>query len=67
MRIAEHAELGSVIEPLLAAWRAIADRVDAIAPGVGRLTALAFVTTVDDRDQAPETSAERVFSMQLTS
>jgi transposase len=56
-----------VIEPLLAAWRAIVDQVDALerplvrsarrhqvchrlitVPGVGPLTALAFVTTVDD-------------------
>jgi transposase len=65
-RIAEHAELGLVIEPLLAAWHVVDDQVDALerqlvrrarrhaachrlmtVPGVGPLTALAFVTTVD--------------------
>jgi transposase len=29
-RIAEHAELGLVIEPLLAAWRVLDDQVDAL-------------------------------------
>ena len=66
-RIAEHAELGLVIEPLLAAWRALDDQIAALegqlvrrarrhevchrlmtVPGVGPLTALALVTTVDD-------------------
>jgi transposase len=66
-RLAEHAELALVIEPLLAAWRALVDQIDALerqlvrharrhevchrlmtVPGVGPLTALAFVTTVDD-------------------
>jgi transposase len=66
-RLAEHAELGLVIEPLLAAWRAVDDQVEALerqlvrrarrhevchrlmtVPRVGPLTALAFVTTVDD-------------------
>ena len=66
-RIAEKAELGVVVEPLLAAWRALDDQVAALeqqlvrrarrhevchrlmtVPGVGPLTALAFVTTVDD-------------------
>ena len=66
-RIAAHAELGLVIEPLLAAWRALDDQIAALegqlvrrarrhevchrlmtVPGVGPLTALAFVTTVDD-------------------
>jgi transposase len=66
-RLAEHAELGLVIEPLLAAWRALDGQVAALerqlvrrarrhevchrlmtVPGVGPLTALAFVTTVDD-------------------
>ena len=58
---------GVVVEPLLAAWRALDDQVAALerqlvrrarrhevchrlmtVPGVGPLTALAFVTTVDD-------------------
>jgi transposase len=66
-RLAERAELRLVVEPLLAAWRALDDQVDALerqlvrrasrhqvchrlmtVPGVGPLTALAFVTTVDD-------------------
>jgi transposase len=66
-RLAERAELGLVVEPLLAAWRALDDQIDALerhligrarrhevchrlmtVPGVGPLTALAFVTTVDD-------------------
>ena len=66
-RSAEKAELGLVIEPLLAAWRALDHQVAALerqlvrrarrhevchrlmtVPGVGPLTALAFVTTVDD-------------------
>ena len=66
-RLAEQAELGSLIEPLLAAWRAVDDQVAALerqlvrrarrhevchrlmtVPGVGPLTALAFVTTIDD-------------------
>jgi transposase len=66
-RFAEKAELGLVLEPLLAAWRALDDQVAALerqlvrrarrhevcdrlmtVPGVGPLTALAFVTTVDD-------------------
>jgi transposase len=66
-RFAEKAELGVVVEPLLAAWRALDDQVAALeqqlvrrarrhevchrlmtVPGVGPLTALAFVTTVDD-------------------
>ena len=66
-RSTEKAELGSVIEPLLAAWRALDDQVAALerqlvrrarrdevchrlmtVPGVGPLTALAFVTTVDN-------------------
>lgn len=66
-RLAEKAELGLVLEPLLAAWRALDDQVAALerqlvrrarrhevchrlmtVPGVGPLTALAFVTTVDD-------------------
>jgi transposase len=29
-RIADHAELGLVIEPLLAAWRALADQIEAL-------------------------------------
>jgi transposase len=66
-RVAERAELGVVVEPLLGAWRALDDQVAALerqlvwrarrhqvchrlmtVPGVGPLTALAFVTTVDD-------------------
>jgi transposase len=66
-RLAERAELRLVVEPLLAAWRALDDQVSALerqlvrharrrevchrlmtVPGVGPLTALAFVTTVDD-------------------
>jgi transposase len=66
-RLAEQAELGSLIEPLLTVWRAVDDQVAALerqlvrrarrheachrlmtVPGVGPLTALAFVTTVDD-------------------
>ena len=66
-RVAERAELGVVVEPLLAAWRALDDQVATLerqlvrrarrhavchrlmtVPGVGPLTALAFVTTVDD-------------------
>ena len=66
-RFAEKAELGLVVEPLLAAWRALDDQVAALerqlvrrarqhevchrlmtVPGVGPLTALAFVTTVDN-------------------
>jgi transposase len=66
-RMAERGELGAVIEPLLAAWRAIENQVAALerqlvrharrheachrlmsVPGVGPLTALAFVATVDD-------------------
>ena len=66
-RLAEHGELGLVIEPLLAAWRALDGQVEALerqlvrrarrhevchrlmtVPGVGPLTALAFVTTVDN-------------------
>jgi transposase len=67
VRLAEQAELGLVIEPLLAVWRALDDQVVALegqlvrrarrhevchrlmtVPGVGPLTALAFVTTIDD-------------------
>lgn len=63
-RCAEKAELGVVVEPLLAAWCALDDQVATlerqlvwrarrhavchrlmIVPGVGPLTALAFVTT----------------------
>jgi transposase len=66
-RLAERAELRLVVEPLLAAWRALDDQVAALerqlvrrarrhevchrlmtVPVVGPLTALAFVTTVDD-------------------
>jgi transposase len=66
-RLAEQAELGSLIEPLLTVWRAVDDQVAALerqlvrrarrheachrlmtVPGVGPLTALAFVTTIDD-------------------
>jgi transposase len=66
-RVADHAELGLVVEPMLAAWRALDDQVAALerqlvrrarrhevchrlmtVPGVGPLTALAFVTTVDE-------------------
>lgn len=66
-RLAEQAELGSLIEPLLTVWRAVDDQVAALerqlvrrarrheachrlmtVPGVGPLTVLAFVTTVDD-------------------
>jgi transposase len=66
-RLAERAELRLVVEPLLTAWRALDDQVDALerqlvrrarrhevchrlmtVPGVGPLTALAFMTTVDD-------------------
>jgi transposase len=66
-RLAEQAELGSLIEPLLTVWHAVDDQVAALerqlvrrarrheachrlmtVPGVGPLTALAFVTTVDD-------------------
>jgi transposase len=66
-RCAEKAEVGVVVEPLLAAWRTLDDQVAALerqlvrrarrheachrlmtVPGVGPLTALAFVTTVDD-------------------
>jgi hypothetical protein len=66
-RFAARAELGLVIEPLLAAWRALDDQVAVLerqlvrrvrrhevchrlmtVPGVGPLTALAFVTTVDN-------------------
>jgi transposase len=66
-RVADHTELGLVVEPMLAAWRALHDQVAALerqlvrrarrhevchrlmtVPGVGPLTALTFVTTVDE-------------------
>jgi transposase len=66
-RLADHAELRLVVEPMLAAWRALDDQVAALerqlvrrarhhevchrlmtVPGVGPLTALVFVTTVDE-------------------
>jgi transposase len=66
-RLAERAELRLVVEPLLAAWRALDDQGSVLerqlvrrarrhevchrlmtVPGVGLLTALAFLTTVDD-------------------
>jgi transposase len=76
-RLAEHAELGAVIEPLLAGWRALDDQIAALegqlvrrarrhevchrlmtVPGVGPLTALAFVTRIDDRSGALSTIVE---------
>jgi len=75
-RLVERAELGLVIEPLLAAWRAIDGQIDVLerqlvrrarqhevchrlmtVPGVGPLTALAFVTTIDNPNRFRRSSS----------
>jgi transposase len=78
-RLAERTELRLVVEPLLAAWRALDDQVDALerqlvrrarrhevchrlmtVPGVGPLTALAFMTMVDDPTRFRRSASRRL-------